>query len=159
MFILAPVSCFILYLMISRKFLLVVSLFLSFSLAALAQQDSIPINTIIEKTAKYSAAFPIEKVYLHLDKPYYAAGDTIWLKAYVTVEKHQPSGLSGIVYVDLLNSQDSVLTSLRLQLKNGFANGNITLDGTTFKQGAYRGVQRDFLLVEHQLLYRRVVRL
>jgi hypothetical protein len=124
--------------MISRKFLLVVSLLLSFSLAALAQQDSIPINTIIEKTAKYSAAFPIEKVYLHLDKPYYAAGDTIWLKAYVTVEKHQPSALSGIVYVDLLNSQDSVLTSLRLQLKNGFANGNITLDGATFKQGAYR---------------------
>ena len=124
--------------MISRKFLLVVSLLLSFSLAALAQQDSIPINTIIEKTSKYSAAFPIEKVYLHLDKPYYAAGDTIWLKAYVTVEKHQPSALSGIVYVDLLNSQDSVLAGLRLRLKNGFANGNITLDGETFKQGAYR---------------------
>lgn len=104
----------------------------------MAQQDSIPLTTIIEKTAKYTASFPIEKVYLHLDKPYYAAGDTIWLKAYVTVEKHQPSGLSGIVYVDLVNGQDSVLTSLRLPLKNGFANGNITLDGETFKQGAYR---------------------
>ncbi|WP_090649409.1 hypothetical protein [Mucilaginibacter sp. OK283] len=124
--------------MISRKFLLVASLFLSFSLAAMAQQDSIPINTVIEKTAKYATAFPIEKVYLHLDKPYYAAGDTIWLKAYVTVEKHQPSALSGIVYVDLLNSQDSVIAGLRLPLKSGFANGNITLDGETIKQGAYR---------------------
>jgi hypothetical protein len=124
--------------MISRKFLLVASLLFSFSLTAMAQQDSIPINTLIEKTAKYSASFPIEKVYLHLDKPYYAAGDTIWLKAYVTVEKHQPSGLSGIVYVDLLNSQDSVVSGLRLKVVNGFANGNITLDGETFKQGAYR---------------------
>jgi hypothetical protein len=124
--------------MISRKFLLVVSLLLSFSFAALAQQDSIALNTIIQKTAKYQSSYPIEKVYLHLDKPYYAVGDTIWFKAYITVEKHQPSALSGVVYVDIINSQDSVMESQRLQAKNGFANGNITLTGETYKQGSYR---------------------
>ena len=124
--------------MISRKFLPVVSLFFFYSIAALAQQDSIPLTTLIEKTVKYSETFPTEKVYLHLDKPYYAVGDTIWLKAYVTIEKHQPSALSGIVYVDLLNIQDSVMQSLRLPVRNGFANGNLSLTDDVFKQGAYR---------------------
>ena len=132
----SPVSCFIL--MISRKLLLVISLLLSFSFAALAQQDSIPLNTLIQKTAKFQSSYPIEKVYLHLDKPYYALGDTIWFKAYVTVEKHQPSGLSGVVYVDVINNQDSIMESLRLPAKNGFANGNIILAGDTYKQGSYR---------------------
>ncbi|MDR6944539.1 carboxypeptidase-like regulatory domain-containing protein [Mucilaginibacter pocheonensis] len=124
--------------MISRKFLLVISLLLPFSFAAFAQQDSIPLSTVIEKTAKFQSSYPIEKVYLHMDKPYYAVGDTIWFKAYVTVEKHQPSGLSGVVYVDVINSQDSVMENLRLPVKNGFANGNITLSGDTYKQGSYR---------------------
>lgn len=110
----------------------------SFSLAALAQQDSIPLSTLIQKTAKFQSGYPIEKVYLHLDKPYYAVGDTIWFKAYVTVEKHQPSGLSGVVYVDIVNGQDSVMDNLRLPVKNGFANGNIVLTGETYKQGSYR---------------------
>jgi len=124
--------------MISRKFLLVISLLFSFGFVASAQQDSIPLSTLIQKTAKFQSSFPIEKVYLHLDKPYYAVGDTIWFKAYVTVEKHQPSGLSGVVYVDVINSQDSVMENLRLPVKNGFANGNITLTGDTYKQGPYR---------------------
>lgn len=111
---------------------------LSFSLAALAQQDSIPLTTLIQKTAKFQSSYPIEKVYLHMDKPYYAVGDTIWFKAYVTVEKHQPSGLSGVVYVDVINGQDSVMENLRLPVKNGAANGNIILTGDTYKQGPYR---------------------
>ncbi|SDD91228.1 hypothetical protein SAMN05216464_10321 [Mucilaginibacter pineti] len=111
---------------------------LSFSLGAVAQQDSIPISTIIEKTLKFGATYPMEKVYLHTDKPYYAVGDTIWYKAYLTIEKHQLSGLSGIVYVDLINAQDSVVESQRLPVKNGSANGNITLTGDNYKQGSYR---------------------
>src|SRR4051812_34599143 len=124
--------------MISRKLLPVICLLLSFSLGAVAQQDSIPISTIIEKTLKFGASYPIEKVYLHTDKPYYAVGDTIWFKAYVTIEKHQPSALSRIVYVDLINNRDSVVESQRIAVTNGFASGNIVLNGDTYKQGAYR---------------------
>ena len=48
--------------------------------------------------------YPIEKVYLHFDKPYYAVGDTIWFKAYLTIDRHQPSPLSKIIYVDVLGA-------------------------------------------------------
>jgi hypothetical protein len=106
-------------------------------LAAFAQDDSIPLKSIIEKTAKFSANYPTEKVYLHFDKPYYAVGDTIWFKSYVTIYDHQPSALSKIVYVDLINSRDSIVQSLRLPVVNGMANGNITLPQLTFQEGNY----------------------
>ncbi|MDB5147148.1 MAG: carboxypeptidase regulatory-like protein, partial [Mucilaginibacter sp.] len=124
--------------MIIRRFLLLLCLLTAFGASVFAQQDSIPLTTIIEKTSKFNASFPIEKVYLHTDKPYYAVGDTIWFKAYVTIEKHQPSALSRIVYVDLINNRDSVVESQRIALTNGFASGNIVLNGDTYKQGAYR---------------------
>jgi hypothetical protein len=124
--------------MIIRRFLLLLCLLTAFGASVFAQQDSIPLTTIIEKTSKFNSSFPIEKVYLHTDKPYYAVGDTIWFKAYVTVEKHQPSALSRIVYVDLINNRDSVVESQRIAVTNGFASGNIVLNGDTYKQGAYR---------------------
>ncbi len=105
--------------------------------AALAQQDTIGIRTILAKQAKFINNYPVEKVYLHLDKPYYAAGDTLWFKAYVTIDLHQPSILSKIVYVDLLSSTDSLVQSLRLPVINGFAQGNITLNPLYIRQGNY----------------------
>jgi len=124
--------------MIIRRFLLLFCLLTALGTSVFAQQDSIPLTTIIEKTSKFSSSYPIEKVYLHTDKPYYAVGDTIWFKAYVTIEKHQPSALSRIVYVDLINNRDSVVESQRIAVTNGFASGNIVLNGDTYKQGAYR---------------------
>jgi len=124
-------------LMILKKLTLTALLIVTAVFAVFAQDDTIPLRTIIEKTAKYTANFPTEKVYVHFDKPYYAVGDTIWLKAYVTIYNHQPSGLSKIVYVDLINSRDSVVQQLRLPVVNGTAWGNITLPQLTFQEGNY----------------------
>lgn len=120
-----------------------------FVTSAFAQRDTVSLNTIITKTAKYINSYPIEKVYLHLDKPYYSAGDTIWFKAYVTIDKHQLSGLSNIVYVDIATNQDSMVKQVVLPVVNGVANGNIILTPTAYKQGnyhlrAYTGWMRNF---------------
>ncbi|MEB0263590.1 MULTISPECIES: carboxypeptidase regulatory-like domain-containing protein [unclassified Mucilaginibacter] len=103
---------------------------------AFAQRDTVALSTIITKTANYITNFPIEKVYLHLDKPYYAAGDTIWFKAYVSLDKHQPSNLSNIVYIDIAG-QDSIMKLVKLPVVNGVAHGNIILSPDTYKQGNY----------------------
>ncbi len=50
------------------------------SVSVYARQDSTTINTVVEKTQKLLEAYPIEKVHLHFDKPYYAVGDTLWFK-------------------------------------------------------------------------------
>ncbi|RZJ79116.1 MAG: carboxypeptidase regulatory-like domain-containing protein [Flavobacterium sp.] len=99
--------------------------------------DSIALSNILTKTKKLSDEQPVEKVYLHFDKPYYAVADTMWFKAYVTIEQNIPTPLSKIVYVDVYTDQDSLVQSLRLPLKNSVAYGQIPLNMQNFKQGNY----------------------
>ena len=121
-----------------KRFVPVLLILIVATLNAAAQQDSIGLATIVAKTEKLSTDHPFEKVYLHFDKPYYAIGDTIWFKAYLTIgPKHQPSGLSRIIYVDVINSQDSIVSSLKLPVLNAVGYGDITLSPSSFKQGNY----------------------
>ncbi|RZK74492.1 MAG: hypothetical protein EOO85_15180, partial [Pedobacter sp.] len=72
-------------------------LFLTIStlaLLAFIPRNEDPIDKIINALANWAKVNPVEKVYLHTDKPYYALGDTIWFKAYVTIgSQHQLSAL------------------------------------------------------------------
>jgi hypothetical protein len=109
-----------------------------FCLPVSAQNDVAVLNKIIAKTAKLYNDQPVEKVYLHLDKPYYAIGDTIWFKAYLTIDRHQPSPLSKIIYVDVFGPRDSLIESLKLPVKNSVAWANIALSQYNFHKGNYR---------------------
>ncbi|MFI5160955.1 MAG: Ig-like domain-containing protein [Sphingobacteriales bacterium] len=121
-----------------RKFLFALSICLTIiHLSALAQRDSIALTSIIDKTSKYTSGHPVEKVFLHFDKPYYALGDTIWVKAYVTVDLHVPSPLSKIVYIDFTDGQNVLVSELKLQLINGTANSYLPLPAKDFKPGNY----------------------
>jgi TonB-dependent SusC/RagA subfamily outer membrane receptor len=80
----------------------------------------------------------IEKAYLQFDRPYYNAGDTIYFKAYVTAgERHELSKISGVLHVDLISANDSIMQSVILQLKNGLAWGDFALLNNLAK-GNYR---------------------
>ena len=93
-------------------------LFLLLPLACLAQDDAS--QKIISKFSGYSAAHPTEKVYLHFDRPYYAAGDTIYYKAYLTFgETHKLSALSGVLHVELIDKlQGKALFIEKLEVTN-----------------------------------------
>lgn len=109
----------------------------SISISASAQQDTAILSNILNKSKIISDQYPSEKVYLHFDKPYYSVADTMFFKAYVTFEQNVPSPLSKVVYVDLINSQDSLIKSIKLPVTNSVAYGSLDLDMTTFKQGNY----------------------
>lgn len=106
-------------------------------ISAFAQQDSIVLDNIIKKTKKLTDERPVEKVYLHFDKPYYSVADTMWFKAYLTMEQNLPSLLSKIVYVDVINSRDSLVQTVKLPVVAGVAAGNIPLTPGTYQQGNY----------------------
>lgn len=112
-------------------------LFTGLQFSALAQQDSLVLDNIIKKTKKLTDERPVEKVYLHFDKPYYSVADTIWFKAYLTMEQNLLSQLSKIVYVDVINGRDSLVQSLKLPVIGGMAYGNIPLNVGTYQQGNY----------------------
>lgn len=127
------------YFMRFFRFVFILSLIITiFYLPVSAQNNADVLNQLLAKSAKAYTDLPIEKVYLHFDKPYYAVGDTIWFKAYLTVGIHQPSLLSKIIYIDFLAPRDSLVTSLKLQVKNSVAWGSIALSPTAYKKGNYR---------------------
>lgn len=96
------------------------------------------LKKLILKTQHYQSAHLYEKVHVHLDKPFYAIGDDIWFKAYVVqAENNQPSNLSKILYVDLINERDSIEQTLRLPLLIGLAWGKFTLSDK-LTEGNYR---------------------
>lgn len=121
-----------------NKLCLTLSLVFSLHLVALSQGDSARLITIAAKLQKLSATRPTEKVYLHFNKPGYNTGDTIWFKGYLTIcEHHQPSALSGILYVDLIDGKDKIIKSLQLKAVNGISTGDIAISNK-LPTGDYR---------------------
>lgn len=97
-----------------------------------------PFLTLLKKLEEFTKRYPTEKVYLHLDKPYYAAGDNIWFKAYVNDGRTaQPTAESNILYVELINESDSICNKLRLPMQNGVSWGDFKLVDTLL-EGNYR---------------------
>ncbi|HSU27894.1 MAG TPA: hypothetical protein VLJ68_05905 [Chitinophagaceae bacterium] len=100
-----------------------VSLFAVFFIAsALAQKPEEIMNRRSEKS-------PIEKIYLHLDRENYLAGEAIWFKAYLYSE-YQPDTISTVAYVELLGQNSVVLSRNILPVFFGYAAGNISLPDT-----------------------------
>jgi hypothetical protein len=97
-----------------------------------------PLSGIDSTLSNYLAIHPTEKAYLQFDKPYYAAGDTIYFKAYVTAgEEHKLSGISGVLRMDLINTKNKIDQSIKLQLDSGIAWGDFALPDS-LPAGNYR---------------------
>ncbi len=101
------------------------------------QLPTIPINTVVEKVQKYFGVYPVEKVHLHFDKPYYAVGDTLWFKAYLNHNLYEYAP-SKIIYVEMLSSKDSLIQTLRVPLKDNGGKGQLVLDPQFVAQDNYR---------------------
>jgi hypothetical protein len=111
---------------------------LLFLLLAFAPMDPDLLQKLVNSLQKWTDDNPQEKVYLHMDKPYYALGDTIWFKAYITTgSRHQLSAISGALYVDLITEKDSLVRTLKLPVNAGMSMGDLTL-GDDLQQGNYR---------------------
>lgn len=108
------------------------------ALVGFTRIDDDPVAKIIAQLGKWYAAHPQEKVYLQLDKPYYAVGDDIWFKAYVTAgSEHRLSAISGVLNVELIDDSDSVKQYIKLPVINGLTWGDFALPDT-LKEGNYR---------------------
>ena len=105
------------------------------AITASAQNDS---TFITRATNRLSQQPVIEKTYLQLDKPYYAAGDDIWFKAYVTAGgRHTLSTISGALNVELINTANRIEHSVKLPLVHGLSWGDFRLPDT-IRAGYYR---------------------
>ncbi|GHE29144.1 TonB-dependent receptor plug domain-containing protein [Sphingobacterium griseoflavum] len=96
------------------------------------------IQGLLAKINAYHDSRPIEKIHLHLDKTSYTAGETIWFKAYEVVGvENLLSNLSKIMYVDLIDPKDRVISALKIPLTSGLGVGDISLVDTLI-EGTYQ---------------------
>lgn len=98
-----------------------------------------PATRFVNQLNQYLTAFPQEKAYLHLDKPYYTAGETLWFKAYlVDGVSHESAALSRVLYVDLADAgTGKVLATRTFRLDGGHAPGTWPL-ADTLAAGRYQ---------------------
>ncbi|HVS93508.1 MAG TPA: TonB-dependent receptor plug domain-containing protein [Mucilaginibacter sp.] len=95
-------------------------------------------ESITDKLRAYSSEFTAEKAYLQFDKPYYATGDTLYFKAYLTMgERHNLAWIGSVLHVDLISPQNKIVQSINLHADNGISWGDFALSDTLLA-GNYR---------------------
>ena len=83
---------------------------------------------VARQLGEFYTAARQEKAYLHLDRPVYATGETIWFSAYVVdASRHQLDSLSRVLHVDLVSPEHKVVARRTLRLRGGRASGDLDI--------------------------------
>lgn len=115
-----------------------------------ASEDDDLLKQLVDKLEKYNQTYPQEKAYLHTDKPYYVAGETIWFKTYLVEGiTNRPNTASIPLYVDLIDNAAGKLIDRRIiKLEGGFGHGDFTLPDSLlagfYRLRAYTNWMRNF---------------
>ncbi len=119
--------------------LLIILCLLLFSIPGKTQSPSgTELSNLVDSVKTFYENQAIEKLYLQLNKPEYAIGDTIWFKVYLLdainlkyVQK------SAIMYLEIASDSNEVVSRIMIPLQNGIGWGNITLTNKDFPEGSY----------------------
>ena len=98
---------------------------------------------------KKNIEIPFEKVYLHLDRPYYSSGEDIWIKAYlVDALTNKLSDNSNNLYVDLVSPDSKIIKQIILRIDMGTGAGDMHLKDSlasgNYQIRAYTSWMRNF---------------
>ena len=129
------------------------------SLHAYGQNDNLVTNNAVAGLKSLSGNRIIEKVYLHFDKPAYAAGETIWFKVYM-MEAIYPAGVSKSVYFDWTDNTGKILLHSVFPLVNGITNGQFEVPADYAGKALHvRGYTRWMLNFDSAFLYNKDIRI
>lgn len=79
-----------------------------------------------------------EKIYLHLDRPTYLIGETIWFQAYnVDAARHKILDMSKVAYMELLDKENNAVAQTKFTLTGGKGNGAMNIP-STIVSGSYK---------------------
>lgn len=88
------------------------------------------LTNLRSRLAVHKSTLPVEKAYLQFDRPFFEPGEEIWFKAWLADGNTlQASGVSQVLYVELLDPKGNVSQSLKLIAMNGTARGSFQLKG------------------------------
>ena len=98
---------------------------------------------------------PSEKIYIHYDKDYYVAGETVWFKAYLYSDG-KPSGMSTNIYLQFTDNKGHVIFNQKYPASGAVAKGNIDIP-ESLTQGNYyiRAFTAGMLNYDEALIYKK----
>ncbi|MDQ6813272.1 MAG: hypothetical protein M3040_06025, partial [Bacteroidota bacterium] len=88
-------------------------------------------EVIFKKITDYNDQNLQEKLFVHTDRTTYVAGEIIWFKVYCTDAKNtQPSSLSKVAYVEVLDKDQQPVVQGKITLINGSGSGSFVIPAT-----------------------------
>ena len=90
-----------------------------------------------------------EKIFVHTDRDFYAAGDTIWLKSYIfEANTHDLSQKSKVLYLLLQNQHNKIICQSKVAIQAGHATSQFilpkSLTSGQYELTAFTNVMRNF---------------
>lgn len=89
-----------------------------------------------------------EKVYVHLDRPTYLIGETVWFSMWVTDEQLKPSPISSIGYLEFIDSDGEPVIQHKVAIQNGKGEGSFRISSDlatrVFRVRAYTQWMKNF---------------
>ena len=109
--------------------------YLLFCAAANGQMNTMK---LAEQMKNYSKSVLQEKLYMHVDRNFYLAGEIVWCKLYVVdATFHQPLDLSKLAYVEVLDQNNISVLQAKMSLNKGRGKGSISIP-ITIHSGNYK---------------------
>ena len=135
--------------------LLAVSLSLAGFNTTVAQTVGSPLSTAQDAVAEsLTAAFDRyphrqEKLFVHVDKSLYLAGEIVWFKIYdVDAGDNTPLSISGIAYVELVDKDQKAILQQKIEVNKGTGDGSLRIPSSIpsgrYLFRAYTGWMKNF---------------
>jgi hypothetical protein len=104
---------------------------------------------------KMAAQHSPEKIYIHYDKEFYVAGETIWFKAYF-YNDGKPSAEANNLYLQFTDSKGHIVSNKMFPVSGAVARGNIDIPDS-LPQGNYyiRALTAEMLNYEEAFIYKK----
>ncbi len=107
-------------------------LIISLIMMSMSVYSQEPANTsLIATFQQYQSDHYQEKVFIHTDKNFYLAGETIWMKAYVTDGFfHALSTLSKVVYIEILDKNQNPVLRTKMAVSDATGEASLIIPST-----------------------------
>jgi TonB-dependent SusC/RagA subfamily outer membrane receptor len=124
--------------LITRPFFYAFLLFLLAGFAVISLRNDERVNIIVKDFNRYAEKFHQHKIFLHIDRQVYTAGENMWVKAYyLDATKNLPDTTEKIIYIELLRREGTMFATKIFKNTNGFSQGDFTLPDT-LREGVYQ---------------------
>lgn len=83
-------------------------------------------NTLSQQLVQHNQRAVQEKIFVHLDRPLYLVGETIWFKIFcLDASLHQPLDMSKVAYLEVLDKDHSPVLQTKVSLEEGKGHGSL----------------------------------